>query len=57
MVKSAWASIGYFLHLDPDIGKIARRLELEKKQSAVFNQICLYIYIYIYIYISDVSIH
>ena len=47
MVKSAWASIGYFLYyLDPDIQRIARRLEhlhlkiLKKKQSEVFNHSC-----------------
>ena len=49
MVESAWAAIGYFLlHLDPDIRRIARRLEhlhlkiLKKKPFALFNQIYIY---------------
>ena len=53
IVESAWASIGYFLqYLDPDIGRIARRLErrhlkiLKKKQSTVFNQTCLFVLLF-----------
>ena len=45
MLENAWATMGYILHhRDPDIRKIARRLEhlhlriLKKKRSVVFNK-------------------
>ena len=62
MVESGWASMKHFLHhLDPDVRKITRRLELlhlERKRPAVFNRTSFdndflpkyTIYIYIYIY-------
>ena len=43
MVESAWANIGGFLHLDPEIRRIVRRFErlhlkiIKKMQSVVFN--------------------
>ena len=48
MLESAWANIRFFRYqIDPELRRLVRRLErlhlmiLKKKQSVVFNQICL----------------